>query len=1295
MPLYDIQNSRLSHRPEDERRNALLDIGVGAVHGVAALGKSLYGLADTISFDYLPDWEKNPVPKPDTFVGGLASAGVQFFIPFGAVGKVASVAAKAGKGGRFAGFLAGKTGNPLAKIAPSVNSARPLSSVNKAIMAGTETLGRGAAKGALVDFIAFEGHEERLSDLVQTVPALANPLTEFLASDESDTEVEGRLKNVLEGALLGGAIDSLFAWRRGAKAAKVAKDAGKSVDEQASAYKDAVADGIDERARLRQTEEEAILKQEADRVFETTDAEGNLLTMTGAELDAAAKADLDEALANPELQEAMRAMLKDEESLGRTKVAREGLTDDEVLRRKRKDTEKGRGNSRNLKDKQRLNSEDVDYRDLENAQRVGGSLESLSDEALNVNPRKISAEERIRKNLKFTDQNLRMFLSDKSAGVRLRRAVEQADLGFLKRTTQNKADLAKALEDGMRFGGLTSGEQRSVVADLAGKDIEQLQEIAGRSLMMRVVSEKIAADVLPQVRELASSPSLTLDDTKVIANSVKLFVELQNGITGVASEIGRALQQTSIKLDPKRINKRLEDLTFSPLDAMVNLTDETFDPTKIKILVDDMLDTLQSPNPLENIAAMAEWDAMPVWKKVLHGTQEYHINALLSGPPTHIINAVSGVAMTFARPIEQIISAGIGRTFGDISGAEFHKIMSVETKTVLNLLSGFGETARMLRQSGTPVDAFASASKLDQNTFSGLSHAAGGSSLWEPIVRTVQLPSWALQKGDSFIKTWNGRARARAVLFNETLSSGMDVAEATVRTEEILNTVLKSQGDLRGQLALAKAMREAGAENAPVQLSIDRSQELLDFTDDELDAAVEAHMQGLLAGKEATFTQELGEDAFGKIGAAANMLNKIPIMRFFLPFVRTPLNIAQYGWDRTIGSVMGGAAEAIHQGRKVLGIETPRSLEAMTKIQRQLADPDPAIRAQARARMTYGIAVVTGITTAVSQPTDENGLPYITGSGPSDPDVLATLKASGWQPFSIKVGDTYVSYARLDPFASLIGTVVDAGEYIRENDDGDGMTDAASSWMMGLAAGVANNISSKTYAQGLSNVIDLFSDPDANAERVLGGVAGSFVPAVVGGVERTVDPTLQEVRGVVDRLQSRIPGLSAGLSPRRDLLGEPIKIYGSNFELLNPLRVSKVKDSVVEKELSRFAYGFSSPTTTKQGVDLLADEYRTDKGQEAYDRYLELAGSHKVRGMNLRQALRREIKSAEYQRLSPDLGPNDEQSPRIARLQSIIRRHRGAAWKQVLREIPSLKSAVNETKQIREARRAGRDPLTL
>jgi len=64
-----------------------------------------------------------------------------------------------------------------------------------------------AIQGAISGFAFFDPYEERVSNLIQAWPAVANPVTEFLAAKEDDGRLEGRLKRALEEAGFGVAAE--------------------------------------------------------------------------------------------------------------------------------------------------------------------------------------------------------------------------------------------------------------------------------------------------------------------------------------------------------------------------------------------------------------------------------------------------------------------------------------------------------------------------------------------------------------------------------------------------------------------------------------------------------------------------------------------------------------------------------------------------------------------------------------------------------------------------------------------------------------------------------------------------------------------------------------------------------------------------------------------------------------------------------------------------------------------------------------------------------------------------------
>ncbi len=105
-------------------------------------------------------------------------------------------------------------------------------------LAGTYVKGtsRHFLSGAIADLTVFGGDEGRLADMLVEYdsPVLNNAVTQYLATDEDDTEMEGRLKNVLEGMLIVVPFEILF----GIKAFKKARLA-KTIKEKEEIYKEA------------------------------------------------------------------------------------------------------------------------------------------------------------------------------------------------------------------------------------------------------------------------------------------------------------------------------------------------------------------------------------------------------------------------------------------------------------------------------------------------------------------------------------------------------------------------------------------------------------------------------------------------------------------------------------------------------------------------------------------------------------------------------------------------------------------------------------------------------------------------------------------------------------------------------------------------------------------------------------------------------------------------------------------------------------------------------------------------
>ena len=213
---------------------------------------------------------------------------------------------------------------------------------------------------------------------------------------------------------------------------------------------------------------------------------------------------------------------------------------------------------------------------------------------------------------------------------------------------------------------------------------------------------------------------------------------------------------------------------------------------------------------------------------------------------------------------------------------------------------------------------------------------------------------------------------------------------------------------------------------------------------------------------------------------------------------------------------------------------TPIGLASQTVRDNLMGRNGPIARTTQAARLSVGV----GISTAVLGLTAEG---ILTGGGPSDPKQLAIKEMTGWKPYSIKVGESYVPYRKylggLGPLIAGTADTYEVGHALSE----EGLTKAAAGAIFGFAEVIAD----ESWAKGLSNFIDAARHWDRDGGRYLRNLSADFIPFSIGLQQITTlsDPYRREVRSMLDVARAHIPGLSRGLFPVRDIWGEPIESH--------------------------------------------------------------------------------------------------------------------------------------------------------
>jgi hypothetical protein len=309
-----------------------------------------------------------------------------------------------------------------------------------------------------------------------------------------------------------------------------------------------------------------------------------------------------------------------------------------------------------------------------------------------------------------------------------------------------------------------------------------------------------------------------------------------------------------------------------------------------------------------------------------------------------------------------------------------------------------------------------------------------------------------------------------------------------------------------------------------------------------------------------TFTNELGRMGQGLQNIAAHHA----AARVVMPFIRTPVNIVKFAGHR---SPLGLAMDSVRAAYKAGGVT----------------------KDIARARIFMGSAVGTAVASMALEG-------HITGNGPSDPAQKSALYATGWQPYSIKIGDKYYSYSRLEPLGMILGISSDFSEIAQYSTE-----DEADSIGAMVVGSIAKNLTSKTWLRGLSEIILAIEDPDRYGDNYIRKLAGTAIPTGVAQIARIEDPLLRSANTTLEQIQSRIPGVSKDLYPVRNVWGEPISLSGAlGPDIISPVYTSIINNDPVATEVARLGVGISRADRKIKGIQL------TD---EQYDKYVFMSGT--------------------------------------------------------------------------------------
>lgn len=231
----------------------------------------------------------------------------------------------------------------------------------------------------------------------------------------------------------------------------------------------------------------------------------------------------------------------------------------------------------------------------------------------------------------------------------------------------------------------------------------------------------------------------------------------------------------------------------------------------------------------------------------------------------------------------------------------------------------------------------------------------------------------------------------------------------------------------------------------------------------------------------------------------------------------------------------------------------------------------------------------------------------LTGAYPKDSNRREAMIAQNIPEYSVKIGDRWYSYARIEPLASVIGVFSDGVESMVDYAKQPKADQKIEKLAADMVLAVTKNLASKTFLEGVSGMLQAIHDPDRYGGSFINGFATVLVPGAVAQIARGTDPVQRDVRSFMDALQNRIPGMRTDLPTRYDILGE--QRVNPAYGVMGSVGIAsrEATQTPLQRELQNVGFAYAAPDRKVGNVELNETDYEkySKMSGDIINRYLE------------------------------------------------------------------------------------------
>lgn len=670
------------------------------------------------------------------------------------------------------------------------------------------------------------------------------------------------------------------------------------------------------------------------------------------------------------------------------------------------------------------------------------------------------------------------------------------------------------------------------------KTSQDVQGLAQRvHSAMRVLdnyTEQLKVEIKEYLDEADNSIKPNIEKAMELFDKIKFHGGLQSTVKGISANIGRALNAHQIKVGEKFVD--FKTLSRGDKDDVLRAMGGE---SNIHNSIKTFYEVLQSGSKRDINRYTKQLNDYK-FSNFLHGTW---LSGLLSGIGTQVVNLVGNTLTVTMGSLEHFlaVSGRSAESFFKGEGISSFRHFNEVNARVRGMGQGFIDAFRFFKfdENG--------AMKLDAGTF------------WQVLRDNEPILDPKMKIEDNVthnMPTYFSKGRAEREAEYATMSKlEGNINRAIGIIGDIISLPLRflSASDEAFKLISYKAeiMRSAVEEANNRGLKGDKARAFIRKYVEEPSTAV--HQRALDVARENTFTRTIDTEnpingtlhptrrllsnagvGVDKLASTITSMKHTPFiqhpMRYLVPFITTPLNIVK------------------HVGRR-----SPLAIFSRRWQEDILAGGTR--KAEAYAKLFGGMGTVIAISELY-----DRGL--ITGKPPKGNEE--GFKMLGIPDYSIKIGDTWYDYSRMDPLGMTIGLVADVKTAFDMSEHDEQIRERI--WSL-VTMSVMNNMVNKTYMKNVSDTINMINDPVRYKPEDFGAnLISTFLPysSAITQYNNSQDPYYREAKTVEEYIRKKLSPQS--LPPKLDVFGDPIK---RTPKLLMAIENNEVTDDEVLREIYR------------------------------------------------------------------------------------------------------------------------------